>query len=58
MKITIKNCIRCGEDHKDLEAKKLTNPMEIPNSNGYKISHWAMCPKLNEPIMVEVIEKV
>ena len=52
MKTNIYKCERCGEDHKDLPIKKLTNSIEIANMNGYKLDHWAMCPNLNEPILI------
>jgi hypothetical protein len=57
MKTTIIHCARCGENHEHLEIKKLTIPIELPDSNGHNINYWAMCPTLNEPIMVEVIEE-
>jgi hypothetical protein len=58
MKTNIVGCARCGENHKDLEIKKLTVPIDISNTNGNKIGYWAMCPKLNEPILLIVLEDV
>ena len=58
MKTNIISCARCGENHDNLEMKKLTNSITIPNTNGNEIGYWAMCPKLNEPILIMVIEEV
>ena len=58
MKTNIVLCARCGEDHKDLEMKKLTIPIDIPDTNGNSVGYWAMCPKLNEPILITVIKEV
>ena len=48
--LTIKEinlCSRCGGQHKDLEARPLTNPHD-------DYEHFAMCPTLNEPISVKI----
>lgn len=58
MKTNIISCARCGENHENLEISKLTNPIEIDGVNGHKINYWAVCPKLNEPIIIMVIEEV
>jgi len=53
---TIKGCARCGEDHYNLLVRLFTNPVEIEwqgkkESGYFEITHWAMCPELNEPIL-------
>ena len=58
MKTNIIGCARCGENHTDLEMKKLTIPIDIPDTNGNEIGYWAMCPNLNEPILIIVIAQV
>lgn len=51
MKVKISNCARCGETHVGLEFSKLTRPMVDA-----KHTHWAMCPTVNEPIMLRIVE--
>jgi len=58
MKTNIIGCARCGEDHKELEMKELTNPIDIVGINGNEIGYWAMCPTLGEPILVMVLKDV
>lgn len=47
-------CQRCGEDHHNLRLKKFTNPVEL-FTGCVTYTHWAMCPKLDEPIIVDVV---
>ncbi len=50
MKLSIVGCARCdGDGHDDLYFTPLTHPM----STGH--SHWAMCPTINEPIMLIIM---
>lgn len=45
-------CARCGGNHESILFTVL---------GGQKVegvTHWAMCPKLNQPILMEVKEKV
>lgn len=61
MKINVNSCARCGEDHKDIEFLKLTNPIIIPieklkETNLIILNYWGMCPKLNEPIIMMIME--
>lgn len=61
---TITNCARCGETH-PVTFQSLTNPFVvydlIPDEKGgfrltqVKVDMWGMCPKLNEPIMMDKI---
>ena len=53
MKVNINNCARCGETHVDLEFSKLTRPMIDA-----KHTHWAMCPTVNEPIMLRIVASI
>jgi hypothetical protein len=48
--VSIKACARCGEDHDQLEFAPLTKP--VISVCGEKFSHWVICPKLGEPIML------
>jgi len=43
----IKSCARCGEDHAGLRFKLLGRPCK-------EFSHWVLCPKLKEPILMRV----
>lgn len=52
MKIkSVTNCARCGKNHKELEAHEFT----IPPTNTL-FTHWIMCPELNEPILMYMLE--
>ena len=49
-KKTITGCARCdGEGHADLEWYEFTRPVKV---EGWKYTHWAMCPTVNEPILM------
>lgn len=52
MKVKISNCARCGGTHEDLEFAELSRPMVEA-----KHTHWAMCPTVNEPIMLRIVEE-
>jgi hypothetical protein len=60
MKQTIKGCARCkGEGHNDLEFEELKHPMQIdlPGCPPTMLAtHWAMCPTVNQPIMLILID--
>jgi hypothetical protein len=52
MILDLEGCARChGEKHNNLEFKKLTNPMVVGDVT---ITHWAMCPSINEPILLQI----
>ena len=44
---TVAICARCNGVHLNLQFKEFTNPIE-----DYK--YWAMCPTLNEPILMGI----
>ena len=46
--VDVFNCARCGKDHKDLEFWKLTRQLDM--------SHWALCPETQEPILLQFHE--
>ena len=49
MKVTVRNCARCGEDH-EMEF----NPF---SQNGIDdFTHWGMCPSINEPVLLKFID--
>lgn len=50
--IDLKKCGRCGEDHAGLEEKPFTVPPDK------RTTHFAMCPKLAEPILIRISTKV
>ncbi len=43
----IKGCVRCGGNHKPLNAKRFRKPHK-----GY--TFWATCPSTKDPILVKV----
>ena len=46
--VHIKKCARCDESHRDVQATEFQG---TPVDN---YDHWAMCPKLNEPVLIRV----
>lgn len=53
MHTTIINCARCGETHAKIQLKKFQSP---PGGVLKGLTHWALCPKTKEPILIEVKE--
>lgn len=52
---SIVGCARCGgEGHKNLKFKKLKNPVQATQT--FQLTHWAMCPETNEPILMAILE--
>jgi len=54
IKTTIRNCARCQQEHKDLEFRPLTNPIE--DYDGTIWNYWALCPNNGEPILLAVTQ--
>lgn len=53
--IDISHCARCDEDHNALEFNRFKKyPFE--ESNGTFYDYWALCPTLQEPILLTVTE--
>lgn len=44
----LEKCARCGRDHPRIQFQKLLNPVR-------DITHWAMCPVTEEPILMRVL---
>jgi len=42
--VKIHGCARCGYDHDSIQLYELTNPTNW--------THWATCPRTDEPIMI------
>lgn len=49
MRVNVSGCQRCQSTHHDLEFKPLTNPAD-------EFKFWAMCPEIDEPVMLAVVE--
>jgi hypothetical protein len=49
-KVTVTRCVRCGAVHEDLEFKLIDN-------RPHDFTHFAMCPKTQQPIILEVFEQ-
>lgn len=49
MRVDIRGCARCDQDHPQLEFKKFTTPCAGR-------THFAMCPTLQEPIIMKVVD--
>jgi hypothetical protein len=50
----LNNCARCGGNHSDIEFREFTN--HFSPDGGAVYTHWAMCPTLNEPILMRFAE--
>lgn len=51
---SITGCARChGSGHDDLPFERLTHPMEFGDQ--LFATHWAMCPRVDEPIMMIIL---
>ncbi len=51
MRLNIKNCARCKDNHNQLFFKKFTI-----NEDNLGYSHFAFCPTNGEPILMKIIE--
>ncbi|UQN06299.1 hypothetical protein [Deinococcus sp. QL22] len=47
MRVEIKGCQRCGQDH-PVDAQPLSNPTD-------QFTYWAMCPTVQEPLRIVVL---
>ena len=55
MKVDVKSCARCGEDHDDLEFSEFTNPPRFAETT---YTHYATCPtRFSEPILLAIVEE-
>jgi hypothetical protein len=45
-------CSRCGKNHRELKAKKLTHPVRCPHRLTPLYTHWATCPTNKQPLLV------
>lgn len=55
MKINIGKCARCEQDHRDIEIDYLLRP--IMDGDKCIANAWAMCPTVNQPIIILVNEQ-
>lgn len=46
----ILRCQRCGENHRNVEAKRLTRPIGLIQGGTYEF--WALCPISGDPIII------
>jgi len=46
--VSIARCARCGQNHKNLIFKRFESPPD-------EWTHWALCPKTGEPILMCVV---
>jgi hypothetical protein len=57
MRVKIAGCGRCGDTHEDIEANPFTY---VPGNTlmfGQPITHFAICPETQEPILIQVNEE-
>lgn len=51
----LEGCARCGGSHSDLELKPFTEPITFYDcGKPIVITHFVMCPRLIEPVLVQV----
>lgn len=48
----IENCVRCGENHKNVKFLKFTRPHHEDETNT-TTTHYAYCPSNGEPIQLK-----
>ena len=48
--LEVKSCARCGKRHGQLTFQKLKNPIYAGPFE--TLTHWAMCPELDQPILM------
>lgn len=49
---TVSDCARCNGTHENLEFKPLTNhPID-----GFTFTHWAICPTMDEPLLLKLVQ--
>jgi hypothetical protein len=53
IKVDVRRCARCRGDHNKLHFKKLIFPIEAHE----EYTHFALCPKNNQPILMRVYEQ-
>lgn len=51
IKVDVRNCQRCQQDHEQLEFTELSNPV-----NSYR--WWSMCPSTAEPVLLSMYYSV
>jgi hypothetical protein len=51
MTMSVTRCARCGGNHEHILFTKLSGQ---PIAG---VTHWGMCPALNQPILMEVRER-
>ena len=56
MKLSIRRCARCGEDHIDLDVKPFTRPV-LDDGGNVIANAFALCPINAEPILVSITKK-
>ena len=53
MKVKIRKCARCGEDHEQLEMDAFVRPPRVLSNDEVVVAtHWALCPKTAQPVMI------
>lgn len=52
--VNLINCIRCGDNHENLEFREFLEPPSFVEEGTY--SYFAMCPTLDEPMLMKVVE--
>jgi len=50
----LESCSRCGENHSNLDFKKLGNPIIVGDNKEYEFNYWGICPNTNEPVLMKI----
>lgn len=53
VKVNVKNCSRCGQDHDDLVFERITHPMD---SSEASFGWYAACPTVHRTIYMKFTE--
>lgn len=54
MQVDIQNCTRCGGNHENVVFSRFTQRPHKDNGAMIEWTHWAMCPKVEEPILARI----
>lgn len=47
-------CARCGRSHDPFVLKEFKGT--LPRIGGIRVTHWAMCPTLHEPVLARLTD--
>lgn len=52
----VRNCARCGKNHKEVEFLKFRRPLQLPSGLEPIPTHFGFCPGNGEPILLAIVK--